>query len=403
MSQSEKCDVIIIGAGIAGLTAALCLAKNGLSVTIFERSQKLEEAGAGVQLTPNASRVLCDLGLEEELVRVSAIPQALHIGTLSNTAQLSQLDLQALAAQYGAPWLALRRADLQKILLKAVLQEPDITLKLGRTIELFTQTDTGVIVKCRAPNDSLLEYQASLLVGADGIWSGVRPYISSPMQPYFTGFEAWRALLPADLVPEFYKNNTVRLQLGHGCHLVTYPISPSNTLNIVLIRRANEQRDVAGKKSWSHSASATELSSVLQQASPEMVKLFSMVKSWQVWSLYDMPVAQMAAGHVALIGDAAHPILPFLAQGAALAIEDAAIMAKCLDVQHGNMANFPQALLKFVALRQKRAKKVASAACNNGRIYHLGWPLSLARDKTIKFLGAKGMAHKYKWLYGWKP
>jgi salicylate hydroxylase len=403
MNQSEKCDVIIVGAGIAGLTAALCLAKIGLSVTIFEKAQRLEEAGAGVQLTPNASRVLCALGLEDELIRVSGAPCALHIGLLSKSTHFSQLDLQELAVHYGAPWLSLRRADLQNILLTAVLREPDITLKLGRTIELFTQTDTGIIVKCRTPTDTLLEYQASLLIGADGIWSVIRPFILEPVQPHFTGFEAWRALLPAELVPEFYKNNTARLQLGKGCHLVTYPVSATHMLNIVLIRKASEQRDVAGKKSWTHSASTSELSSVMQQASSEVAELFSKVKSWQVWSLYDMPVAKMAAGHVALIGDAAHPILPFLAQGAALAIEDAAILAKCLDVQHGNMANFSHALLKFAHLRQKRAKKVAAAAHTNGRIYHLGWPLSLARDKVIKWLGAKGMERKYKWLYGWKP
>jgi salicylate hydroxylase len=402
MYQSEKCDVIIIGAGIAGLTAALCLTKIGLSVIVFERSQKLEEAGAGIQLTPNASHILCELGLEEELLRLSAAPQALHIGSLSQHIPFVQMNLQSLATQYGAPWLTVRRADLQKILLDAVLREPDITLKLGRTIELFTQADSGIIVKCRTPNDSLIEYQASLLIGADGIWSRVRPFISTPIEPFFTGFEAWRALIPANLVPDYYRDNTVRLQFGSGCHMVTYPTSNAHALNIVLIRKASEQRDLAGKKSWSHLASSTELQSITSQAGESAATLLKAVQKWQVWSLYDMPVATMAVGHVALIGDAAHPILPFLAQGAALAIEDAAVLAKCLDVQHGNIANFAPALLQFAQLRQKRAKHVASAARMNGRIYHLTWPLSLMRNKTIKLLGAKGIIRKYKWLYGWK-
>ncbi len=402
MTQSTKCDVIIVGAGIAGLTTALCLAKLGLNVTIFERSQKLEEAGAGIQLTPNASHILCEIGLEEELLRLSASPQALHIGALSQHTPFVQMDLQKLSVQYGAPWLTLRRADLQKILLQAVMREPDITLKLGRTIELFTQTDAGIIVKCRTPNDSLLEYQASLLIGADGIWSGVRPFLSNPMPPHFTGFEAWRALLPADKVPECYMDNTVRLQLGKACHMVSYPTSNACTLNIVLIRKASEQRDVAGKKSWSHLASTSELQPIIRQVSKEAAALLQVVQKWQVWSLYDMPVATMASGHIALIGDAAHPILPFLAQGAALAIEDAAVLAKCLNVEHGNFSNIAESLSRFSHIRQKRAKKLATAARMNGRIYHLGWPFSLARDKTIKLLGDKGMERKYKWLYAWK-
>jgi salicylate hydroxylase len=402
MTQSAQCDVIIVGAGIAGLTAALCMAKIGLAVTIFERSQKLEEAGAGIQLTPNASHILCDLELGEELARVAATPQALHIGTLNQHTPFVQMNLQELAAQYGAPWLTLRRADLQTVLLKAVQREPDITLKLGRTIELFTQTASGVIIKCRTPNDTLLEYHASILIGADGIWSGVRPFVSNPTQPHFTGFEAWRALLTPDLVPEYYMDNTVRLQLGKACHMVTYPTSNAHALNIVLIRKASEQRDVAGKKSWSHLASTSELQSIIRQSGKEAATLLQAVTKWQVWSLYDTPVANMASGHIALIGDAAHPILPFLAQGAALAIEDAAILAKCLDVQQGNISNITESLLKFSNIRQKRAKKIAAAARMNGRIYHLGWPISLARDKSIKLLGAKGMARKYKWLYGWK-
>ena len=398
MTKSEKCDVIVIGAGIAGLTAALCLAKQGFHVTIFEKNKHLGEAGAGIQLTPNASRVLIGLGLESALARLAAKPEYVEIGLFSNSETLVKMRLNA--DTNDSPWFSLRRVDLQSILLKAVSLEPDISLKLGRSIELFTQTDRGIVLKCRNSNDMLSEYQASVLIGADGIWSNVRSIIFNGDKPSFTGYEAWRALLPIENVPPAYIDSKIRLRLGSNCHLVTYPVSNGKELNIVFVRKAHESRDVAGQKSWSYFGSTLELANYLNQTEPVVSALFAQVKKWQVWSLYDMPVADMASEHVALIGDAAHPILPFLAQGAALAIEDAAILADCLK-QCGQ--DYALGLQHFSNLRLKRNKKVSRTARRNGRIYHLGWPLSLVRDWLIKRLGANGMARQYKWLYGWKP
>ncbi len=399
MTQSEKCDVIITGAGIAGLTTALCLARAGLNVTIFERSKELEEAGAGIQLTPNAARILIGLGLENELKTVSSTPEYLEIGYISKNTPLAEMDLEDTSQIYGAPWFSLRRANLQSILLKAVALEPDISLKLGQTIELFTQSETGVVIKCRSPSDVLSEYQGSILVGADGLWSGVRSIISGSFQPSFTGYEAWRALLPIEDVPSDYLENKIKLRLGTNCHLVTYQVSKGKALNIVFIQKANNSRDLAGGKSWSHVGCTFDLEQCLKQADPAVCTLFEKVKKWQVWSLYDMPVSKMALGNVVIIGDAAHPILPFLAQGAAMAIEDAAVLAECLKNQ---AEDYPSALQKFSRLRQKRNKTVSRNARRNGHIYHLGWPLNLFRNLFITMLGSQGMANKYKWLYGWK-
>ena len=400
MTKSEKCDVIIIGAGIAGLTAALCLAQSGFHVTVFERSKELEEAGAGIQITPNASNILIGLGLETALQNLASKPDYLEVGRLSKPENLAKMDINAISIENGAPWLSLRRADLQSVLLKAVMLEPDVSLKLGRTIELFTQTDTGIIIKCRNSNDMLSEYQASVLIGADGIWSSVRSIIFGELQPSFTGYEAWRALLPIENVPKSYVSNTIKLKLGKNCHLVTYPVCSGKMLNMVFIRKANEARDIAAQKSWSYIGSTPELAYYLRQADPEISSLFEQVKKWHVWSLYDMPVADMALGHVTFIGDAAHPILPFLAQGGAMAIEDAAILASHL-VSHPK--NCALALTEFAASRQKRNRKVSRLARRNGRIYHLGWPFNLCRNWFIKQLGSRGMARQYRWLYGWKP
>ncbi len=409
MTSTEKSDAIIIGAGIGGLTAALALSRIGMSVTIFERSAKLDEIGAGIQLTPNASRVLVELGLEAELRKCAATPAMLEIGRLSKPSTLIMMSLDSLAKKHGAPWFTLRRSDLQNVLLGAVQRDPHILLRLGQTIELFTQTQLGVLTKSRTLADMLQEQEASVLVGADGIWSSIRSYVSNPEPPHFCGFEAWRTIVPASAaISGFGSADTVRLYLGYNCHLVAYPVHQDGTTNIVLIRRASEPRDMKGRQiltnaTWSHTGLNNELEPILSQASTKVRQLLETIDDWRVWSLYDMPVARMADGHVALIGDAAHPVLPFLAQGAALAIEDAAALAKSLERARGDRNLFPAALQNFAAKRQKRANSVRSAAKRNAFAYHMKWPLSLARDKALGLLGGNNMARQYEWLYGWHP
>ena len=403
MSFNYADDVLISGAGIGGLTAALCLAKVGLGVTIVERSPQFEEAGAGIQLSPNASRVLIELGLGDRLQAIASPPTALCVSRLSGDKCLARLPLQKLAERHGAPYLVLRRADLQSLLLESVRRNPDIALLPGRTIEFFTASRDGIAATIRALNDTLAEHQASALIGADGLWSTIRQTLGNLEQPYFTGYEAWRALLPADQVPGGMPTETrVTLKLGNGCHLVHYPVDEGRFLNIVAVQHAQGERESRIHQNWSHAGLAAELGGVIAQAEPSTAALLSAVGSWQVWSLYDMPVAKMASGNVALIGDAAHPILPFMAQGAAMAIEDADTLARCLAGMGGDRLRFAEALARYAKLRERRTRKVRALARKNGRTYHMGFPMALARDRVMSLLGAEGMMRRYKWLYGWK-
>ena len=404
MKLNDADDILISGAGIGGLTAALSLAKIGLGVTIVERSPQFEEAGAGIQLSPNAARVLVDLGLRPQLEAIATAPAALSLGSLSNAKMLATLPLQALAAKHGAPYLVLRRADLQTILLDAVRKSPDIRLLTGRTIERFTASNDGIVANCRTLNDSITEHQASALIGADGLWSSIRASVGNATTPHFTGYEAWRALLPADQVPGGIPDGPgdVSLRLGRDCHAVFYPVAQGRFMNIVVVQQARNARELRARHDWSHAGLPAELGSVIAQAEPAMADLLKAVGSWQVWSLYDMQVATMAQGNVALLGDAAHPILPFLAQGAAIAIEDADTLSRCLAKVGGDRTRFNEALAQYAKLRQRRARKVRKAARKNGKVYHMAFPWTLARDRVIRLLGAGGMMRRYKWLYGWK-
>ncbi len=404
MKLADADDILISGAGIGGLSAALCLAKIGLGVTIFERNPQFDEAGAGIQLSPNASRVLVDLGLGPRLESLAMAPTALHIGRLAKTSTLASLPLQKLAERYGAPYLVLRRADLQLLLLEAVRKSPDIRLVSGRTIERFTSNREGIIGNSRALNDMISEHQASILIGADGLWSTIRPNLGNLEEPYFAGFEAWRALLPAEQVPDFLDlaKAEVNLRLGRGCHVVYYPVNQGRFLNIVAVQQAQSAREHRARHNWSHAGLQAELGDVIAQANPQLAQLLRAVGSWQVWSLYDMPVAKMAEGNIALLGDAAHPILPFMAQGAAIAIEDAATLSRCLENAGGDRTKFSASLAQYAKLRERRARKIRKIAYKNGKTYHMGLPWSLARDCVIKALGAGGMMRRYHWLYGWK-
>jgi len=402
MSFSQTDDILIAGAGIGGLTAALCLAREGFGVTLIERSPQLEEAGAGIQLSPNASRILVSLGLERSLLEVADAPTALEVSRLGRAEPLMNLPLQKIAERHGAPYLVLRRADLQRVLVEAVRRTRDVTLLSGRMIELFTAGHDGVEATSRGLNDVLAEHQVSALIGADGLWSQIRPMIGATAEPFFTGYEAWRALLPADQVPGgLAAGCRVSLKLGRGCHVVQYPVSHGRYLNIVAVQHARMERDGPQTRTYSHAGLPAELGRLIEQADPDTAAVLKAVGSWQVWSLYDMPPARMAQGPVALLGDAAHPILPFMAQGAALAIEDAAMLAARLAGTGGDRTRFSAALAHYARGREKRARKVRKLARANGRSYHAGFPIAFARDRAMWLLGANGMVRRYRWLYGW--
>jgi len=390
--------ILVAGAGIGGLTAALALARNGFRVTVLEQAARLEETGAGIQLSPNAARTLIDLGLESRLRPHAVAPAALRVLDGVSGREIVRVPLGETAqARYGAPYWTIHRGDLQAALVAAAAAQPGIALKLDMQVEDFVAHPNGLTVSARGRGGRYDEH-ATALIGADGLWSLVRTRIGHRAPPRFAGRTAWRALVPAAEVAAEFREPVIHLWLGRDAHLVHYPVKAGRMINIVVITAGSWNQ--AG---WSEPAGRAELIPRLAGAgwAPQTLRLVNLPEAWLKWALFTRrPLWRWSRGSVALLGDAAHPVLPFLAQGAALAIEDAAVAAQCL----ARMPNDPAAALKtYAALRRARAFRVQRAAARNGARYHMSGARRLVRDAAIRMLGGARLLAHYDWLYDWRP
>jgi salicylate hydroxylase len=387
--------IIVAGAGIGGLTTSLALAKQGFRVIVLEKAERLEEAGAGLQLSPNASRVLIDLGLKPRLSR-AVTPEAVCLMSARHGGEISRLSLDG----KDAPYWVIHRADLQAALREEVESHSDIELRLGCQFEDVSPHAKGLTVIQRS-GAVRREELALALIGADGIWSAVRHHLFPQVQPQFSGLIAWRGTLDATTLPREYTAPRVQLWMGPDAHLVAYPISGAKQINVVAIVPGTWNRP-----GWSAPGDVNEIKDAFASPRwPATVRmLIGAVDEWRRWALFTVPdIGEWSEGAVALLGDAAHAMLPFAAQGAGMAIEDAAVLAKALSESAGeNVAGIPAALKRYGRLRRARVLSVQGAARRQGRIYHLTGALALARDLTIKAMGPKRMLARQDWIYDWR-
>ncbi|MBU6457638.1 MAG: FAD-dependent monooxygenase [Bradyrhizobium sp.] len=392
--------IVIAGAGIGGLTAALALAARGFRVVILEKTERLEEAGAGLQLSPNASRVLIDLGLQQRLATRAVTPEAVSIMSAQSGGEIIRLPLgEAASARAGAPYWVIHRADLQAALQGEVNDNPDIELRLGCQFEDTAAHAKGLTVVQRRGMTRQQEV-AMALIGADGIWSSVRQHLFPQVQPQFAGLIAWRGTVDATLLPREYTSRRVQLWMGPNAHLVAYPISAARQINIVAVVPGNWSRP-----GWSAPGDTGEIKNVFSSPQwPGPARLIvGAVDEWRKWALFTVPGGEWSHGAIALLGDAAHAMLPFAAQGAGMAIEDAAVLAKCLgETQNEPAPSIALAMQRYARLRLPRVTQVQRTARQSGRIYHLTGSAAFARDLAIKLMGASRVLARQDWIYDWR-
>ena len=388
MSQDgspEGRRIAIIGAGIGGLAAARALALQGADVVVLEQAECIREVGAGLQISPNGAAVLRGIGLKPEQLGMAS--EAVHLLDASGRTAV-RMDLRRSGGGNG--YYLCHRADLIAALAHAA-REAGVRLRMLQRVESVIP---GAEPEIQIANRTRV--RPSVVVGADGLHSRLRAAMLGDGKPRFTGQVCWRAIVPA--APGDAQGSEARVYMGPGRHLVTYPLRGGTLRNIVAV----EERREWAPDSWSHQDDPENLCRAFAGFCPEVRELLDRVETVNLWGLHRHPVApSWHQGHAALLGDAAHPTLPFLAQGANMALEDAWVLAESL--MREGAGSVPEALARYEALRRPRAGRAIRTANRNAWKYHLRFPpLRMAAHAALRLSGAlapSSIVHQFDWLY----
>lgn len=377
---------LVAGGGIGGLSAALCLAQAGFEVQVFEQSEGFQEIGAGIQLSPNGTRVLHRLGLEAGLRRIAFLPESTEMRDWRDGSVIASNPLgEELLRQYGFPYYHAHRADLMRVLAAAAADSPRITLHANARITAIEQAGERVSVSAAGQS-----HAGALLVGADGIHSTVRTHLFGAQQPTFTGNIAWRALVPARDLPEGLVRPVTTAWWGPGRHFVHYYVRGGELVNCVcVVEKTGWQHE-----SWTERGDRGELERDFAGWHPAVRTLIEAMEPAQCfkWALFDRPpMPRWSEGCVTLLGDACHPTLPFMAQGAVMAIEDAAVLAQCVS-DGGAIA---QGLATYESLRRARTSRIQSGSRRNAWLFHLAGIPAWLRNRQV----ASARGTTLDWLY----
>lgn len=382
-------EITVIGAGIGGLTAALALARRGARVTVLERAPAISEVGAGIQVSPNAMRVLGALGVADDLAARSVSAQAVTLRDDRSGATVLRMDMTG--AAHDRPYLFVHRADLIACLAEAA-RDAGVRIVTGQHVTALSVGQDAVTLTRETDRPARLP----LVVAADGVRSGARRALGAKDDPPFTGQVAWRALVPMPdpVAPE------VQLYMGAGRHLVAYPLRDRRMLNVVAVQ---ERRDWAAE-GWFHEDDPINLRTAFAGAGAAVQDILRRVETTHLWGLFRHPVAETwHRGRLVLLGDAVHPTLPFLAQGACMAMEDAWELAAALSSHDTPEAAFA----RYQGWRRARCVRIVAAATANARAYHLrpGIRRSVAHG-LLKLAGSvapQAPLRRFDWLYGYDP
>ena len=385
-------DILVAGGGIGGITAALCLAQQGFNVRVFEQSAEFTEVGAGIQLSPNCSRVLHSLGMAEALAPIVFLPDGVEMrawrsGQLISTSRLGT----NVRETYGSPYYHVHRADLMAVLLDAARSDARIQLHTHARVDCVRQSQDAVVVEVDGR-----EHMGAALVGADGIRSLVRTTLFGEESPSFTGNVAWRALVPANSLPKGLVRPMATAWWGPGKHFVHYYVRGGALVNCVCV----VEKSGWEVESWTERGDIAELKRDFAGWHADLQLLIAAMDADRCykWALFDRgPMANWSRGRMTLLGDACHPTLPFMAQGAAMAIEDAAVLSRCLAAGVLRDREVPQSLLAYENLRRARTARIQAGSRRNAKVFHLRGVSAWMRNRVARRAGDQ-MMH---WLYGY--
>jgi salicylate hydroxylase len=382
--------ILIAGGGIGGLAAALALARIGRPSVIVERSAIPAETGAGIQLSPNAVKAVRQLGVADSVAQIATSPAVLTVRRGGDARVLATTPLDSTATRFGAPYWTIHRADLHRALLAAANAHPSIQDLPSFGIASAACTPDGATIT--STDGRIL--QGAALIGADGVWSRVRASIMPGADPKPSGFIAYRTLIPAEGAG-ILAASEVGAWLAPGAHVVHYPVRACSSINVVVIKR-----DMWQGNGWNAPADAAEVAGATHGFAQPLQDVLARAPHWHKWSLSaPLRLNTFTRGHIALLGDAAHPILPFLAQGGAMALEDAVQLAASLAA---HPTDLPLALINYDRARQRRVQRVAATANRNGHIFHLTGPLVAARDLALRALPPSTLLTRLNWLYAYE-
>ena len=386
----RKTRIAIAGAGIGGLTAALALLQRGFQVDVYEQASVFGEVGAGIQLSANGTRCLFALGLQQDVLRCASQPSAKEIRHWStgNTWRLFDLGAESVE-RYGAPFLMMHRADLHGVLVQHIRAIRPEALHLGTRLTGMVQDLEGVELRFE---DGTVR-RADVLVGADGVHSRVRQLLHGHDDPQYTGCMAWRGVIQASCLPEHLRRPVGTNWVGPGAHVITYPLRNGELMNFVgIVERADWQ-----KESWTEQGTVAECQADFQGWHPDVLTMVERLDRPFKWALMGRaPLPRWSQGNVTLLGDACHPTLPFLAQGAMMAIEDGMVLARCLD---GCPEEPATALQRYERLRHERTTAIVTKSAENTRRFHN--PALASPEGAQSYIETEWAPDKVRARYDW--
>lgn len=387
--------VLIAGGGIGGLTAALALLQRGFSVEVLEQASQLTELGAGVQLGPNATRTLYQLGLEDALKPLACVASGKQIRLWRTGQRWTLFDLgEEAIARYGYPYLTMHRADLHSVLVDAVSRSYPGCIRLGATCSAVSQTADAVEVRL-ASGETV---SGDALIGADGVHSRVRTSLFGDDAPVFSGCRAWRGVIPATALPAHLCGPQAFNWVGPGAHVIHYPLRGGQLINFVgIVERGDWQVE-----SWTAQGTVDECRADFAGWHEDVHTFIDALDAPHKWALmHREPMDSWTLGRATLLGDAAHPTLPMLASGAAMAMEDGFILARCL---HARPHDVPGALLRYERARLERTARVVRGSSESARRFHN--PALADANGAAAYVDAEWSRDKvharYDWLFSYQ-